>query len=191
MKTPRQPAATALYPHLVGAAWSTLAEPLQRFHAGTETVKAVGVFTIRHGTQPGARLLAAGLRLPMAGTAVPLRLVITPHRHGERWQRMFAERGLSSEQHAGPGGVLVERFSLFDVWFHVMVVDHALCFRQARAALRLGPLHVLLPRWLAPQVEAREWVLPGQTRVQVEVNVRLPRAGLILAYAGWVVTEEG
>lgn len=85
MKTLREPASTALYPRLVGAAWSALAEPLQRLHLGLETVHATGIFTVRHGTRLLARLLAVVLRLPMAGEDVPVRLVVTPHRHGERW----------------------------------------------------------------------------------------------------------
>ncbi len=129
MQTLRQPASTALYPRLVGAAWSALAEPLQRLHLGLETVHATGMFTVRHGARPVARLLAALLRLPMAGESVPVRLVVTPHRHGERWQRMFAERSLVSEQYAGSGGCLVERFGLLDVWFRLAVVDSTLCFR--------------------------------------------------------------
>jgi len=190
MQTPRPPIASALYQRLVGAAWSELGEPLQRFHLCLDTVNAVGVFTVRHGTRLLARLLAAGLRLPMAGEDVTVRLMITPHLQGERWQRVFAERALISEQYEGPQGGLVERFGLLGVRFCLAVVDHALCFRQEEAALSVGPLRVLLPRWLAPRITAREWALPGQTRLQVAVSVRLPLAGLLLAYEGCIETEE-
>ena len=189
MKTLRQPASTALYPRLVGAAWSALAEPLQRLHLGLETVQATGIFTVRHGTQPLARLLAAILRLPMAGEEVPVRLVVTPHLHGERWQRMFADRSLRSEQYAGPGGCLVERFGLLDVWFRLAIVDRLLCLRQASVALHVGALRVPLPRWLSPQITGREWAMPGQTRVQVAVSVSVPLVGLLLAYEGSIATE--
>src|SRR5215831_8516689 len=117
MKTPQQPASIALYPRLVGVAWSELAEPLQRLHLCCDTVHATGVCTVRHGTRRLARLLAVALRLPMAGEDVPVRLVVTPHLHGERWQRMFADRPLVSEQYAGPGDCLVERFGRLEVWF--------------------------------------------------------------------------
>ena len=191
MKTPRQPASTALYPRLVGAAWSELAEPLQRLHLCLDTVHAAGVCTVRHGTRLLARLLAAVLRLPMAGEDVPVRLVVTPHLHGERWQRMFAERPLMSEQYAGPGGCLVERFGLLDVWFRLVVVDRMLCFCQERVALRFRALCVPLPRWLSPQITGREWTMPGQGRVQVAVSVSVPLVGLLLAYAGSIATEDG
>ena len=190
MTTPRQPASTALYPRLVGAAWSALAEPLQRLHLGLETVHASGIFTVRHGTRLLARLLAAILRLPMAGEDVPIRLVVTPHRHGERWQRLFAERSLMSEQYAGPGGCLVERFGLLDIWFRLAVVDGTLCFRQESVGLSYGALRVPLPRWLAPQITAREWAIPGQVCVQVAVSVSVPLVGLLLAYAGAIALEE-
>jgi len=190
MKTLRQPASTALYPRLVGTAWSALAEPLQRLHRGLETVHATGMFTVRHGTRPLARLLAAILRLPMAGEDVPVRLVVTPHRHGERWQRMFAERSLMSEQYAGSAGCLVEHLGLLDIWFRLAVVDRTLCFRQERVGLSCGALHVPLPRWLSPQITAREWAMPGQGRVQVAVSVSVPLVGLLLAYAGSIAPEE-
>jgi hypothetical protein len=191
MKTLRQPASTALYPRLVGAAWSALAEPLQRLHLGLETVHATGMFTVRHGTRPLARLLAALLRLPLRGEDVPVRLVVTPHLHGERWQRMFAKRSLVSEQYAGPGGCLVERLGLLDIWFRLVVVDRTLCFRQESVGLSCGALRVSLPRWLSPQITAREWAVPGQARVQVAVSVRVPLVGLLLTYTGSIATEEG
>ena len=191
MKTPRQPASTALYPRLVGAAWSVLAEPLQRLHLGLETVHATGIFTVRHGTRSVARLLAVILCLPMAGEDVPVRLVVTPHRHGERWQRTFAERSLMSEQYVGPGDCLVERFGLLDIWFRLAVVDGTLCFRQESVGLSCGALRVPLPRWLSPQITAREWAMPGQARVQVAVSVSVPLVGLLLAYTGSIMTEAG
>lgn len=189
MKTPRQPASTALYPRLVGAAWSELAEPLQRLHGCLDTVYATGVFTIRHGTGLLSRLLAAVLHLPMAGEQVTVRLVVTPHRHGERWQRMFAERSLISEQYAGPGEYLVERFGWLDVWFRLAVVDRMLYFRQERVVLSCGALRVPLPRWLSPQITAREWAILGQMPVQAAVSVSVPLVGLLLTYAGSIATE--
>jgi hypothetical protein len=96
-----------------------------------------------------------------------------------------------SEQYEGCGGRLGERFGLVDFQFRLEVVNHALCFHQAGAAFSVGPLHLPLPHWLAPQVTAREWVLPGQRRVQVAVSVRIPLAGLLLAYEGWIDIEEG
>jgi hypothetical protein len=191
MQTLRQPASTALYPRLVGAAWSALAGPLQRLHLGLETVQATGMFTVRHGTWPVARLLAALLRLPMAGEDVPIRLVVTPHRHGERWQRTFAEGSLVSEQDAGPEGCLGERFGLLDIQFRLAVIDRTLYFRQEGVGLSCGVLRVPLLRWLSPQITAREWAIPGQAHVQVAVSVRVPPVGLLLAYTGAIVTEEG
>ena len=104
---------------------------------------------------------------------------------------MFAERSLMSEQYAGPGGCLVERFGLLDVWFRLVVVDHMLCFRQESVGLSFGALRVPLPRWLSPQITGREWVIPGQVHVQVAVSVSVPCVGLLLAYAGSIMTEEG
>ena len=95
-----------------------------------------------------------------------------------------------SEQYAGPGGCLVERFGLLDIWFRLAVVDGTLCFRQESVGLSYGALRVPLPRWLAPQITAREWAIPGQVRVQVAVSVSVPLVGLLLAYAGAIAPEE-
>lgn len=104
---------------------------------------------------------------------------------------MFAGRALVSEQYESLGGLLAERFGLLDIRFRLEVVDHALCFHQAGAALSVGPLRVPLPRWLVPQVTAREWALPGQRCVQVAVSMHVPLAGLLLAYEGSIEIEEG
>ena len=95
-----------------------------------------------------------------------------------------------SEQYAGPGGCLVERFGLLDIGFRLAAVDGTLCLRQERVGLSCGALRVTLPHWLAPQITAREWAIPSQVHVQVTVSVSVPLVGLLLAYAGSIVPEE-
>lgn len=96
-----------------------------------------------------------------------------------------------SEQYAGPEGCLVERFGRLYVWFRLLVVDHMLCFCQERVGLGVGRLCVPLPHWLSPQITAREWAMPGEAHVQVTVSVRLPLVGVLLAYTGAIMLEEG
>lgn len=95
-----------------------------------------------------------------------------------------------SQQYAGPGGCLVERFGLLDVRFHLVVVDRMLCFRQQSVGLSVGALRVPLPRWLSPQITARAWAVPGQGRVHMAVSVCVPLVGLLLAYAGSIAIED-
>lgn len=85
----------------------------------------------------------------------------------------------------------MEHFGLLEIWFRLAVVDRMLCFGQERVWLSCGALRVPLPRWLSPQITAREWAMPGERRVQVAVSVSLPLVGLLLAYTGSIMTEAG
>src|SRR5262245_39147607 len=95
-----------LYPQLLGAAWHDLAEPLRRLHGGGVTVRAAGVFRVRHGRNGLARLLGRLTGLPAAGEAVATRLVVVPQTGGEQWRRSFTGRPLVSRQWARPDGRL-------------------------------------------------------------------------------------
>ena len=62
--------------------------------------------------------------------------------------------------------------------------------RSLRVAVRLGPLRVPLPSWLAPHVTAWERPLGDRDRTGVAVETRLPWLGLLIAYEGTVTRDE-
>src|SRR5215210_7273485 len=91
---------SSLYPRIVGPAWANLSEPVRRLHAGA--LQGTGKFTVRHGERGMARLLTRLMGLPAAGVDVPVKLSVTTHKSGERWQRTFGAGTLFvTEQRAG------------------------------------------------------------------------------------------
>lgn len=182
--------AKALYPSMVGPQWAHLGEPVQRLHmATTSALHASGRFTVRHGDRGPARLLARLLGLPAPGSDVAVKLVVTPHARGERWERAFGASPLVSEQRAGEGGLMIERLGPTEVRYRLEVAGGALFYRQVGTALRLGPIGLPLPRWLAPQIVARESAMPDEKSTHISVKVSLPLLGLLVSYKGSVEIE--
>jgi hypothetical protein len=177
-----------LYPGLLCPEWTPLAEPIQRAHCNGTPVRAHGTFSIRHGPGRLARIVAIVLRLPDEANAVSTELTIIPEDDGERWERSFKGRRLTTRQYATRDGLLAERFGLLELRFALEVDDGALVYLQGRASIRLGPVRLNLPRWLAPRVSGREEAAGQQSRVQIEVD--LPFAGRLILYEGLLCVED-
>ncbi|WP_437284440.1 DUF4166 domain-containing protein [Sorangium sp. So ce406] len=171
----------SLYPSLLGAAWSALAPPVQRLHAGG--ARARGRFRVRRGRALAARLIAALLRMPEAAEDVAVTLAVEPRADGERWIRTFGTRLLRSTQWRS-GDLLVEALGLVQCWFRLRAEGGALVFEQVRSTIGLRSFGLPLPRWLAPRVEGRAEALRDE--VQVDVRIFAPVAGLLVAYEGRV-----
>ena len=167
-----------------------MAAPVQTLHLAKDSASRVGRFSVRRGEQRLARFLAWLGKVPAAGEGVFTRVVVAPDAHGETWHRDFAGTPLVTRQRESPGGLLAERFRFLEFRFRLCVIEHALWFHQVGATLRLGPLAVPLPRWLAPQVAARAWAEANSTAVRVAVRISLPLAGLLVAYEGAMETED-
>jgi uncharacterized protein DUF4166 len=176
----------ALYPRLVGADWAALPEAVRAVHAGETEMRATGRFTVRGSSGRLARLLARLGGLPRPGTEVATELCVRPEPPGELWRRSFGAERLVTRQWE-EDGLLVEQIGLMQLVFSLSVVDGVLKFRQVAARVGLGRRHVPLHRWLAPEVTARTWADGG---VRVQVDVRLPAAGLLCAYDG-VLSNPG
>lgn len=180
-----------LYAGLVGPQWANLAEPVRRLHTRASTLHGSGRFTVRHGERSAARWLARLLRLPAAGADVPVKLVVTPHAQGERWARTFGATPFVTEQSAaGDGATLVERIGPTEVKYNLEIAGGALYYRQIAAYLRLGPLSLPLPRWLAPHIAARESAMPDEKSTHISVKVTLPAIGLLVSYKGYIEIKD-
>src|SRR5262245_16766355 len=118
--------ASGLYLKLLGASWCELNYAMRRFHSSGETVRAVGVFRVRHGSNGMARAIARLARLPVAGEAVDIRLQVTAREEGEEWRRTFAGHPLVSMQSDRVDGVLAERMGIVEMRFRLEVAGGSL-----------------------------------------------------------------
>jgi hypothetical protein len=185
MKTPSR-----LYQKLLGASWPDLDVALRRLHDSGETVRAVGVFRVRDGSNRLARALARLGRLPAAGEAVDVRLQVTARESAEEWRRTFAGRPLVSAQSNRGAGLLVERMGIVEMRFRLEAVGGALNYQTVSVALRLGPLRIPLPCWLSPYVAAWEKAVDDTNQIHVSVDVTLPLLGRLIAYDGILTQVE-
>ena len=181
---------SGLYPQVLGSRWNELAESVRQLHGQGSIVRATGTFRVRPGSNGLLRWLARLVRLPAAGEAVDLQLIITPLPRGEEWRRTFAGCPLVSTQWQQSESLLAERIGPLEVHFRLEVVSGALHYQTQRVAVRLGPLRVPLPSWLAPHVTAWERPLGDRDRTGVAVETRLPWLGLLIAYEGTVTRTE-
>ena len=175
---------SGLYPKLLGAAWASLDDAVRRLHAWGAPVHAVGVFRVRRGSNWLARTLARLGRLPAAGEAVDIQLVVTARADGEEWRRTFAGRPLVSLQYERPDGLLAERMGLTEMRFRLEAIGGALAYETTSAALCLGWLRVPLPRWFGARVRAWERPVGDGDQINVSVEVELPLLGRLIAYDG-------
>jgi hypothetical protein len=180
-----------LYERLLGDAWREVDEPVRRLHERGSGPCGEGRFKVRRGNFI-ARSLARLLRLPARGEGVRVRLSVTHTEDGkaERWHRTFEGRSFDTLQREGEGRMLAERAGPFELLFELSEESGALVYRQARAALRVGPLRVPLPRVLAPRVEARERGADDGRSVEVYVSSSAPFVGLMLTYEGRLRMES-
>lgn len=173
-----------LYPKLLGNSWCRLDQAVQRLHEPTALIHAAGVFRVHGGSCGLARLLARLARLPWAGEAVGVQLLVTARGDSEEWRRTFAGRPLVSWQSGRADGLLVEYMGLVEMRFRLQVVEGVLTYQTTGTALCVGPLRLRFPRWLGPRVTASENSTDDGTAVDVAVEVNLPWLGRLLAYEG-------
>jgi hypothetical protein len=183
-------AISRLYQKLLGASWPDLGVAMRRLHGSGETVHAVGVFRVRHGSNRLARAMARLARLPEEGEAVDVRLQVTARDNGEEWRRTFAGHPLVSMQYDRVDGLLVERMGITEMRFRLEVIGGALSYQTVSVALRFGSLPIQLPYWLSPRVTAWEKAVDNMNQIYVSVAVNLPLMGRLIAYDGMLAQVE-
>jgi hypothetical protein len=126
-----------------------------------------------------ARLCAWATALPRAGSTVPVRVQITSDPLHETWARAFGTQHMPSRfWHSN--GWLCERIGAVTFAFALHVSNGELIWRVAH----VRALGVPLPaRWFRG-VQARESESGG--RYCFDVEARLPLAGLLVHYKGWL-----
>lgn len=170
-----------LYRRVLGPDFDRLPAEIRELHDVRGESLARGRCRIRRGGHPLARLTGWLFRMPPAGEDLPVEVAFRPQRGGELWRRSFAGNPLASFQEAaGRPGWIFESFGPGRFLLEVPVDDAGL-------ALLLRGVRILglpLPRALWPRIRAGESVAAG--RFVFDVEIRLPLAGLLVHYRGYL-----
>lgn len=175
-----------LYRRVLGSAWSDLPQVIQAMHGLNGEKIAEGRADVDRGTGVISRVVGWLFGFPKAGRDIPVSVRFVEAGDGERWERSFDGRSFVSVQEQGRGrseGLLTERFGPF-VFGLALVKDGGRLVLMVRRWSFLG---LPLPIWLAPRGESYEHVSEG--RFCFNVDIRLPMAGQVVSYRGWLVPQ--
>jgi hypothetical protein len=178
--------AKALYRRLLGEAFNILPEPIRRMHEVGQGLEADGMADIERGRGLLARVVAFILRLPPEGKNVPLTVRFDVKNGGEIWRRNFADEIFSSTQRAGTGRadrLLRESFGPIGIDIALLADKERLTLVPRRWSLFGIPMLLAL----GPQAQAHESV--KDDRFTFNVEIKLPLAGLLIRYRGWLVPK--
>ena len=180
-RTPMTDLSTPLYRRVLGPEFDRLPGKIRSLHEVTGPITAAGLCQIQRGDHPLARALGRAFGLPPSGRDVPISVTFKPSGDGETWQRHFNGIGLRSHQSAARRpGHLVERFG----HLNLLLEPRARCDGLDLLLCRVTLLGIPVPRRLWPLVEASERVFEGI--FTFDVAIRLPVAGLLIHYKGWL-----
>ena len=178
--------APTLYRRILAGALDDLPGTIRALHALDRPMTAKGRAEIERGSGLLARLAAAIIGFPAAGSDIPVEVRFDPQHGRETWRRTFAGKSFSSIQEEGTGRsahLLVERFGPLSFAMAVLVEGGKL-----RLVLRRWSIFgIPMPLWLAPNSSAFETEVAGRFRFHVEIGH--PLTGLIVRYRGWLEPE--
>lgn len=176
--SPRLAVDASLFAELMGAPFDRLPTVVRVLHSRPGAARYHGEVTVERGKSWLSRLCAWATRLPPAGSGpIVVDIVATPDR--EQWTRHVARHAMRSTLWAGDG-LLCERLGLVEFGFALEEAGGALVWRVAR----VRALGLALPaRWFEGVI-AREFERDG--RYGYDVAARLPLAGLLVHYRGWL-----
>ena len=166
-----------LFRRLLGDTIDDLPPVLREAHDSRADQRWRGVAQVERHPNPLARLLCRLMRLPAAGTAIPVTVRFERRGTVEHWHRDFAGRRYRSTLFARDG-LMIERMGLATNVFRASVKDGAL--RLDLIGFRF--LGVPLPSALRPHCHAREHEDDGYYVFDVPVD--LWPLGRIIRYTG-------
>jgi uncharacterized protein DUF4166 len=171
-----------LYRRVLGARFAVLPKRVRELHELEAASQWTGMASVERGRSRLSRLAAWLAGLPPDGQDQVLCVTFEPIGGHEIWTRRFGEVRFRSVQYER-GGFLCERAGPSMFVFTPVASGSGL-------ALRLDGFRLLglpLPRRLHPQV--RTWECEREGRYRFEVEARMPLAGLIIRYDGWLVRQ--
>jgi saccharopine dehydrogenase-like NADP-dependent oxidoreductase len=176
--------ALPLYRRLLGEAYARLPAPLQAMHDLDGAMVAEGSATVERGGSLLARVAAALIGFPQAGTNVPVKVEFKSENGCETWRRTFGGRSFFSTQEQGRGRfewLLCERFGPLNAGMALVLDDGRLRLIVRRWSL----FGIPMPLWLAPRGDSYEYAEDG--RFHFHVEIAHPLTGPIVRYRGWLV----
>ena len=168
----------------LGAGFGALPEPLRDLHTVIDVRRWAGRARIERGTGLLSRFAAWLGGFPPASEDSEVRVEMRRTAEGEVWVRHFGRyrfRSHLSARQRHDGTRLVERFGWMRFRIGLHVSDDELHYPITSGRI----FGVPLPRWLLPQSETREYV-DAQGRACFDVCIRMPVAGHIVSYSGWL-----
>lgn len=176
--------AKPLYKRVMGPAYDRLPAAIRDMHDFYGRRVSEGRCQVRRGKSRLAQWLAEIFDLPKAGEDLLLRVTFDAQFGIERWTRLFGAHKMRSVQKQvffrGTPYVL-ERIGPMAAVLAPTPKDGGLALETRRITLFGLPL----PRFLAPQVSAREFADAGLFRF--DVRVTLPIVGLLVHYRGFLI----
>lgn len=166
-----------LFRRVLGSTIDDLPPTLREAHDSPNDQCWRGMAQVEASTNPLARLLCRLMRLPAAGTAIPVTVQFERRGTAEHWHRDFAGRRYRSTL-VERNGLMIERMGMATNIFHVSVQDGAL--RLDLIGFRF--LGLALPTALRPHCHARETEDSGHYIFDVPVD--LWPFGRIIRYTG-------
>jgi len=171
-----------LYRRVLGPRFGLLPRRVRELHDLEAASQWAGMANVERGRSRLSRLAAWIAGLPPEGRDQALCVTFEPVGANEIWKRRFGKMGFRSVQYERRG-FLCERAGPATFVFTPVASANGL-------ALRLDGFRLLglpLPHLLHPSV--RTWECEREGRYQFEVEARLPLAGLIIRYGGWLVRQ--
>ena len=165
-------------------AWAELPEQIREIHDVQDSLEFGGRASVSRGNSLVAKLIGYIVGFPPAGSDIPLRVTMKNINGREYWTRDFDGHKFSSVMYSGKerfAHLVRERFGPVSFAMALVLEDGRLNYVQ-RGWTFLG---IPMPRFLGPQGETYEQVEDG--RFHFHVEIRLPVAGHVVTYDGWLI----
>jgi hypothetical protein len=177
------PAMVPLFAKILGSVWERLPPAVCALHGARDGAVFEGRGSVERGRGLLARLMAAMVGFPKAGTDVPVRVHFAIRDGREIWTRTFAGAQFSSVLSEGCGKyerLVCERFGPIAFGIGLKLEAGRLWYVLRRWSV----FGIPMPQWLCPRSETFESVEDGVFHFRIEI--RHPLAGLVVGYGGWL-----
>jgi hypothetical protein len=187
MRTDPSPDAWPLFRKVLGNTWEDLPAEIRVLHGDRGNTSFAGTATVKRGTSVLSRMIGKLMDIPGAAESTPVSVTIEPAHGGEHWTRNFSGHGFTSQYTSGKGRferLICERFGPVRIGMALTWNGAQLRFMPRRWSF----FGIPMPGFLTPSGDIHESVVDGRFRFHVEI--RLPIAGHIVTYDGWLETTN-